>query len=197
MTAVAGSVFTAADYNTHIRDNLNATIAGLAVDPLEVGARWPVSAGQNRIAMRNLKRSEISAESPYRSSDWGDLATPGPVVTFMATSGSMMVGIGAIIVTFRALSAGMMSFAITEANPITTVDAKVFLAPDTNRSIGYQRGDTGAFLQEKLGAVFRVSGLVPEKFYWVIGKYRLESGTALSDTAGANFSQRDVNVWGL
>lgn len=77
MTAVSGSIFTAAQFNTFVRDNLLETPAAKATTAGSLFAT--VSAGQ--IAERIPNRSLIVTSEPTTATSYADLATPGPQVT--------------------------------------------------------------------------------------------------------------------
>lgn len=78
MTAVAGSVFTAAAFNTHIRDNLAETAPAKAARP---GAHF-VTEATNQIAERLPVEAFIAASDSTTATTYGNLASStGPVVT--------------------------------------------------------------------------------------------------------------------
>lgn len=77
MTAVANSAFTAAEFNTYVRDNLNTTPAALATAASQIF----VATGLNSIAARTIGNDFISTNETTASTSFTDLATPGPAVT--------------------------------------------------------------------------------------------------------------------
>lgn len=77
MTAVSGSIFTAAQFNTFVRDNLLETPAAKATTAGSIFAT--VSAGQ--IAERIPNRSLIVTSETTTSTSYADLPTVGPQVT--------------------------------------------------------------------------------------------------------------------
>ncbi len=77
MTAVANSVFTAAQFNTFVRDNLNETAPAKAT----VTSSIFVGAGTNAIAERIPGGVFTSAAETTTSTSFVDLATVGPSVT--------------------------------------------------------------------------------------------------------------------
>jgi hypothetical protein len=83
MTAVAGSTFSAAQFNQYVRDNLNETAPAKAT----AAAQFFVSTGPNALAARQMSNSFISAAQTTTSTTYTDLATPGPSVT--ATTGTL------------------------------------------------------------------------------------------------------------
>lgn len=78
MTATAGSVFTAADFNTYIRDNLNET----AVAKASTAGRIFVATGENSLAERAVGSDSLNSIDSITSTSYG--AAPvnaGPEVT--------------------------------------------------------------------------------------------------------------------
>lgn len=87
MTFVANSVLTAAQLNTHLRDNLNETAPALAT---EAGGYF-VSTGANSIAERVGKRETISNEETTSSTSYTDLDTHGPEVTVTTAALALVI----------------------------------------------------------------------------------------------------------
>lgn len=83
LTAIAGSVLTAAEWNTSVRDNLNETAPALAT---QAGTLF-VGTGVNSIAERLPDSESIVTQEDTTSTSPADLATVGPTVT--ATTGTM------------------------------------------------------------------------------------------------------------
>ena len=87
MTAVAGGVFTAADFNTFVRDNLNET----AVAKATTAGRIFVSTGLNELAERVPASDTNNTLSITTSTSYGDLnASSGPVVTARTGSSALV-----------------------------------------------------------------------------------------------------------
>jgi hypothetical protein len=82
MTAVANTIFTAAQFNTHVRDNLNETAPAKATT---AGSLF-VATGTNAIAERIPAGQFTAAAETTASTSFVDLATVGPAVT--ATTGT-------------------------------------------------------------------------------------------------------------
>jgi hypothetical protein len=85
MTAVAGSVFTAAQFNQYVRDNLNQTAPALATAAGQIF----VATGVNAIAARTPGQSVVNTSQTTTSTSMTDLATVGPAVT--ATTGTAAI----------------------------------------------------------------------------------------------------------
>ncbi len=82
LTAVYGSLLTAAQWNTHIRDNSNETMPAKAT----TAGRWFVSTGANAIAERAISEAEVATSQTTSSTTYANLTTVGPSVT--ATTGA-------------------------------------------------------------------------------------------------------------
>lgn len=78
MTFVANNVLTAAQLNTHLRDNLMELAPAKASS--NVGS-WFFVQGPNRIEERIMKSARVDTQQNTKSSSYVDLATPGPTVT--------------------------------------------------------------------------------------------------------------------
>ena len=81
MTAVANSVFTAAQFNQFVRDNLNETAPAKATT---AGSHF-AGTGLNSIAERLTDTDLVATSQTTISTSYADLATVGPTVT--ATTG--------------------------------------------------------------------------------------------------------------
>ncbi len=121
MTAVAGTVFTAAQWNSSVRNNLNACAPAIAT----TGARWLVSDGFNSVAERDPQVLMISTTQFTSSSAYGDLATLGPSIT-TTTSSKVMITIGAHINANTAQSGGKVSVEVSGATSLAASDANCF-----------------------------------------------------------------------
>lgn len=77
MTAVATQVFTATQFNTHIRDNLLETEAATATT--EGAMFW--TTGANAIVERITKNQKVPTDQSTTSTSFTDLATVGPTVS--------------------------------------------------------------------------------------------------------------------
>lgn len=77
MTAVANSTFTAAQFNTFVRDNLNETAPALAT----AAGSYFVTDGVNSIAERTPNTTGVLTSETTASTTFANLATIGPSVT--------------------------------------------------------------------------------------------------------------------
>lgn len=119
MTFVSGAVLTAAQLNTHLRDNLNETAAAKAT----AANQMFVSTGVNSIAARTPTESEIMTEETTTSTSFVALASPGPAVT-------VTTGTKAIVVTTVTMkndngggpAFGIMSYQVSGSTTIAAAD---------------------------------------------------------------------------
>lgn len=82
MTAISGSVFTAAQFNTFVRDNMLLTPAALATSPGSIF----VTDATNSIVERIPVVARVDTTETLTITSFGDAPTPGPSVT--CTTGS-------------------------------------------------------------------------------------------------------------
>lgn len=173
MTAVANSIFTAAQFNTHVRDNLNETAPAKAT----AASRWFVSHGLNDMREREINGNTVGPAEPTTSTAYTNLATFGADVT-------IFTGVTALVWTSALLqhnTAGAIALASYEVASATTISANDLWAirlgfssiNDDMRAgiISYRSGLNNG------GNIFRM-------------KYRTTSGTA-------TFAARHIMVMGL
>lgn len=124
MTAVANTVFTAAQFNTHVRDNLNETAPAKATAAGQIF----VATGVNSIAARTMARARVETAETTGSSSYTDLATVGPSVT-VTTGTQALVIITAAINNNTATVASSASFSVSGATAFSA-DNTVRIARD-------------------------------------------------------------------
>lgn len=78
MTFVSNNVLTAAQMNTHLRDNLLELAPAKATTNL---GSWFISQSPNMIAERLIRTSRVTTNQVTKSTSWTDLTTKGPQVT--------------------------------------------------------------------------------------------------------------------
>lgn len=90
MTAVAGSVYTAAQFNTFVRDNLNETAPAKA----RTAGGYFVTSATNQIAERTVAHAVVNTADTTSATSYSDLDnTDGPTVD--VTTGSVaLVSVG-------------------------------------------------------------------------------------------------------
>lgn len=127
MTAVAGSVFTAAQFNQSVRDNLLATAPALATT---VSGHFAVT-GANAIAQRVSNTAAVLTSETTTSTTYTSLATAGPAVT--ATTGTM-----ALVVVHCAMSNSgsgntcRMAYNVSGASSVAEADNKGLVTSGTD-----------------------------------------------------------------
>ena len=89
MTAVSGAVFTAAQFNTNLRDNLNETAAALATAAGQIA----VSDGANSLSIRTPVTAYIAANDTTTSVTYANIGTFGPVLYNVAAGTQALVTI--------------------------------------------------------------------------------------------------------
>jgi hypothetical protein len=157
MTAISGSVFTAAQFNTFVRDNLNECPASKATTP---GSLFVVS-DTNQLAERTPATATVATSQTTTSTSYTDLATVGPAVT--VTTGPMaLVGLYNANLNSSGTTASLMSYEVTGASA---------QAPNDNIAVGVAT-TTGT----RAGALFLVTGLTPGSNTFTC-RYRVGGGT--------------------
>ena len=170
MTAVAGTIFTAAEFNTYVRDNLNECPTAKATG----AAQFFVSTGPNAIAARQMSNQSVATSQTTSSTSYTDLATVGPTVA--VTTGTL----------------AMVLFASRIQNSLTNGAAEVSVAVSGASSVAAN----GAWSLKldgiasanalRLGMVHMFSGLTPGSNTFTL-KYLVGSGTG-------TFSDRELIV---
>lgn len=171
MTAVAGSVFTAAQFNQSVRDNLNETFPAKAT----AAGQWAVSTAANAIAARSITFGQVTTSEATTSTSFVDLTTPGPAVT-VTTGAQALVDLYAAIVN-ASTGASLMAVAVSGATTVAAVDRS---------SVGGQVGTPAGF---RVGNLFMLTGLTPGSNTFT-AKYRVTSSTG-------TFSDRGLLVMAL
>lgn len=119
MTAVANAAFTAAQFNTYVRDNLNETAPAKATT---AGSIF-VGTGANAIAERIPTSAVVSTSEGTTSGAFTDLTTGGPAVT-VTTGTKAIVIVTAQISSSAASDGGLMGYDISGATTQVATSAK-------------------------------------------------------------------------
>ena len=171
MTAVSGSVYTAAQFNQFVRDNLNETAPAKATT---AGAHFAVS-GTNEIAERLSATDIITTSQDTTSTSYTDLATVGPSVTVTTGPRALVVVRGAI--SNSGTGSSRMSYEVSGASSVAATDSQC---------VGiFGTAGTGALG----GDMSLVTGLTAGSNTFT-AKYRVSSGTG-------TFSTRRILVFPL
>jgi hypothetical protein len=159
MTATANSAFTAAQFNTYVRDNLNETAPAKATAASQIF----VATGTNSIAARTITGASVDTDQTTTSTSFTDLTTTGPAVT--VTTGTYAL----VFVTAKVLnSASVSSFmghAVSGATTIAAADSNAFVV------------DPGASNQVRATALAFRGGDLTAGSNTFTCKYRVDSGT--------------------
>lgn len=118
MTAVAGSTFTAAQFNLYVRDNLNETAPAKATS----AGQFFVSTAANAIAARQLVGAVVATSQTTTTTSYTNLATVGPTVT-CATSNRAVVFFASEISNSGTAGASSVSVDVTGATTIGASNA--------------------------------------------------------------------------
>lgn len=171
------SVLTAAQLNTHLRDNLLETAPAKAT----TSGRFFVTTGPNQIAERSIVGAKTTGGVQTTTSinpTWSDLITAGPSVTAV-TGSSAIVIVTAQIENSTGGASGMMSYAVTGASAVSASSDRCLRLIS---AAGGQRNRASA-------AIFQ-TGLTPGSNVFT-AKYTTHSG----GTAG--FDEREIFVIAL
>lgn len=170
MTAVAGEIWTAAQFNANIRDNLLETMPGKAT----AANRIFVSNGLNTLAERVPSTATVSTTETTSSTTYVDLTTPGPSVT--VTTGTAAI-VWAVVRTQHSSSTGECSWSVAVSGATTIA------ASDNWR--GLQSG-VAAANPNRFGVCHLFTNLTAGSNTFTI-KYRTTAATA-------TFLHRDIIV---
>jgi hypothetical protein len=118
MTAVANTVFTAAQFNASVRDNLNETAPAKATQEGQIFA----ATGVNAIVARRPTFASVSTSQSLSSGTYTDLATVGPSVT-VTTGTRAIVFVQARMENNTTNSSMFASFEVTGASSVAADDA--------------------------------------------------------------------------
>lgn len=93
MTAVAGNIFKASEFNTYVRDNLMETGPALAQ---ELGnGYFFVTTGENSLSPSAIRMSSVNTEETTTSTTYTDLTTVGPTLAGMNVNSKVLLSFGA------------------------------------------------------------------------------------------------------
>lgn len=159
MTAVANAVFTAAQFNTHVRDNLNETAPAKAT----TASRIIVTTGANSVTERAVIRDTIGTAESTASTSYTDLTTVGPTLT-ATTGANVLVFWTATMQTNTANAACFMSFDISGATTQASNDTWSLTVRPTTTGVN-----------EKYGAVYYFPVTAGSNTF--TAKYKVSAGT--------------------
>jgi hypothetical protein len=157
MTAVPNTVFTAAQFNTHVRDNLNETAPAKATQVSSIFA----GNGVNSIVERFPQDTYIDTAESTSSVVFTDLTTPGPIVT-VDTGDNALVMMRCSMDNDAAVSACLVSVEVSGATSLAATTARAITTAGLSASARMRIG-AGFFIPLTAGsntftAKYRVSG---------------------------------------
>lgn len=170
MTAVAGVIWTAAEFNANVRDNLLETMPGKAT----AAGRLFATSANNAIAERVPSTATVATSQTTSSTSYVDLATVGPSVT--VTTGTTAIVYWSVAMSHSSGSGEMsVSVAVSGATTLAANDNWRLLES------GVTAGNTN-----RGGQAHRFTGLTAGSNTFTL-KYRTTAATA-------TFLDRDIIV---
>lgn len=161
MTAVSNSVFTAAQFNQYVRDNLNATAPALATTT----SSYFATVAANQIAERIAGQAIVSTTETTTSTSYGNLTTPGPAVAVTS-------GVNALVCIYADVSSGTAG---TVAYAGYTVSGASSISAADSRALAYATGTTAAATFLMASFVHLENGLTAGSNTFTM-QYRMGSG---------------------
>jgi hypothetical protein len=160
MTAVANTVFTAAQFNLHVRDNLNETAVAKATQISSIF----VGNGLNSIVERLPQVDNVATSETTASTSYTDLATVGPSVT-TATGARALVFVRVATDNSGANNGNFMSWDVTGASTLAASD---------NQACNF--AGVSAAARNRLTSAYLISSLTPGTNTFT-AKYKVTAGT--------------------
>lgn len=131
MTAVDGAVFTAAQFNASIRDNLMETAPAKAT----TAGGYFVADAVNSIVQRVTGSASIDTLQSTTSTSFTDLATVGPTVT-VTTGARALVSIGSSMTNSQPDFFSIVGVSVSGATTIAPTDARSLNFKQTANTMG-------------------------------------------------------------
>lgn len=176
MTAVSNSVFTAAQFNQYVRDNLNSTAPALATTT----SSYFATVAANQIAERISQQAAVLTTETTTSTTYGNLTTPGPSVT-CATGTTALVGLYADVSSGTAGTVAYASYTVSNGSSVGAADS---------RALAYATGSTAAATFLMASYVHLETGLTASANNTFTMVYRMGSG-------GGTGTWSNRNIWVL
>lgn len=129
-TWTAGSVLTAAELNTHVRDNLLETLPAKASAAGQVG----VATGANTIAARTCPSSIVSASEGVVATSYGAISggTAGPTLSSLTTGATVFVLLSCNMTNSTGGAASYMSYAVSGDTTDASADTRALYYESSN-----------------------------------------------------------------
>lgn len=163
MTAVANTPFTAAQFNTHVRDNLLETAPAKATAGVTTGS-YPVKTATNQIGFRQPSIVTVLTSQSTSNTSYSNLATTGPSAT-LTTGARALVAISCSLFN-SGTNSSLMSVEVSGATSFSATD---------DHAIRHRDG-TGTSGEEQLSQVYMFTTLNPGSNTFT-AKYRVIGGT--------------------
>lgn len=179
MTAIAGEPLTAAQFNTHIRDNLNETATSKAYED----ALTFTTTTENEIRASKIDQQHVTNLSWTQSQEYTDLNETGPTIYF-TTGGAAIIWLDTAFMNHGS-SIGEKSFMSFELGPVDFVGqqevSSVLRAPNDEHALWFTKGTASLYPDEvmKFAGTFWVADLEPERLYRARAKYRCTGGVGI------------------
>lgn len=175
MTAVSGTMYTAAQYNTYVRDNLLET----GVAKVTAAGQMVISTGPQQLAARGVAANRVTGGSQQTAAtSLGDnLTTVGPTVT-LTTGSSVLVLLTAFIMNTTAGGGGYMGYLISGSTSI---------AGTFERSLRLMSGSASE--RSRATAAVWQTGLTPGS-----NTFKAQYSAVPGNGGNADFDEREIAV---
>lgn len=171
MTAIAGAIFSAAQFNQYVRDNLNETAPAKATAASQIF----VSTGVNAIVARQPSTASVATTQTTSSTSYTNLTTVGPQIT--VTTGTIAIVLFSVgCANNTANAATYASVAVSGASSVAASDAWCILVDGNAANNFFRCGNAHVF-----------TGLTAGSNTFTI-QYRVGSATT------ASYQNREINV---
>jgi len=135
MTAISGTVFTAAQFNGCVRDNLSQTAPAV----VSAAGQLIVSAGAGLITARQPVSDTVAAAENTISTSYTNLPTIGPAVT-VVTGQAALVSIASTLDNSVTNSASMASYEVSGQTSISASDTWRIVRDGANATNAWRAG---------------------------------------------------------
>lgn len=177
MTAVANTAFTAAQFNTHVRDNLLETAPAKATTE----GSYFIGDGTNSIVERSWDFDFVEATASTSSTSFTDLGgSSGPTVT-VTTGPRALVFLTANLFSQTTNGTAVMGFEVTGASSIAASD---------NNALAFESGDSAFITISQASVCVPLDNLTPGVNTFT-SKYR---GVASPPSGTCVFRRRRITV---
>lgn len=147
MTAVSNNIFTASQFNTYVRDNLNETMPAKAT----AAGQYFVSSGSHALAARTPASNTITSADQFITGDntWYDMTNCAVTVT---TGTKAVVHMSSYMSQSNANIAVTVSYRVSGATTLTSSDHPNRIVWDGNSNSGGRQGSWGCLYTLNAGS---------------------------------------------